>query len=186
MGPTSSSYSAQSVSNRRLTVSCLDKFNAARAAFGRGSYGQAVECAADLVEAVADLTEIRDQRRATECSCSIIVVSYRPTKQLSEQFDKLHNYRVSPKFELIFVDNGNPDLAKRAVNVGPSLYLKPPFNFGCSGARDLGLRWARGKWVVFIEDDGLLADQAIEALIETAESYAAIAVRGRSRRCRVA
>ena len=111
---------------------------------------------------------------------SIVVVLYKRHRYLGDALSRISLYAARPDFELILVNNSNFVAEEmplfhceqfRWVNVG--------FNYGCSGGRNLGAKVARGKFVIFIDDDGLIEDFAIEKLIETMRQNDALAVRGR-------
>lgn len=111
---------------------------------------------------------------------STIIVTHRDIEDFGEALSRLSPYSRDSKYEIIVVDNGNPaasDLASRSfdhytfVNVG--------FNYGCSGARNIGARTARGEFLIFVDDDGLIEDGAIESLVEVIEDRKAVMVRGR-------
>ena len=111
---------------------------------------------------------------------SIIVVNYLPSDDFVAMLESLKKYESNDEFELLIVNNGNPYLpAVVEQTLSNCTILDVGFNFGCSGGRNVGLHFARGKYCLFIDDDGVLSELAIEELIETIERYQAVTCRGK-------
>lgn len=111
--------------------------------------------------------------------CSIVIVTYRNEPDFSAALWRVHEATKDKGYEVIVVDNGN-SLARSTVAAFPGwLYVEMGFNYGCSGGRNTGAALATGKYVVFLDDDGLIEGDAIAALIESIEVNQAAAVRGR-------
>ena len=123
-------------------------------------------------------TEIRGD--FSSAKYSIIVLSYIHSDDVEQMLRDLLPYSEDPNYELIIVDNGNPEIW-RFINklFSRFKYLKTEFNLGCPGGRNVGLQAITGKYVLFIDDDGRLEPGSIEVLVSCIETYQAVSVRGR-------
>lgn len=80
-----------------------------------------------------------------------------------------HDFLFSD-FEIILVDDGSPDnsiaIAKRIAKEYPNSKLKfiTRINGGLSAARNTGLKYARGKYIWFIDSDDWIANDALSKL----------------------
>lgn len=98
---------------------------------------------------------------------SIIVPVYKVEKYLTECIDSIL-FQSFIDFELLLIDDGSPDkcpqicdeYSKRDLRV--VTYHKK--NGGQSSARNLGLDHARGRYIMFVDGDDLLAEDALEYL----------------------
>jgi len=78
-------------------------------------------------------------------------------------------------FELILIDDGSPDssgiicdkYAKQDLRI--KVFHKK--NGGVSSARNLGLKHANGTWIMFVDSDDFLQEQALERMIKISHSY---------------
>lgn len=154
-------------------------FAAAQRSFEAGDYA-AAQAHCDAVKALLPAhCTVRAEGRFDGAVTSIIILSHRHSAEVAELVRALRDYQEDP-FELIFVDNGNRQLEDMVARTLHRFKLiSPGFNFGCSGGRNLGAEHARGRYVLFVDDDGAMARGAIETLIETIESERAVVVRGR-------
>jgi glycosyltransferase involved in cell wall biosynthesis len=78
------------------------------------------------------------------------------------------------------VENGISDIESAvSADIKNYVLVSSEVNLGCSLGRNLGAEHASGKYIVFVDDDGVPEDDAIDCLITTIESHGAIAVRGK-------
>lgn len=116
---------------------------------------------------------------------SVVVAVYNPGRHLSAPVDSFRRQTMpSDEFEVIFVDDGSTDgsgrrldrLARRHANF--SVIHIP--NSGWPGRpRNLGVDAARGRYVLFVDHDDWLEDDALEYLWEVAERNGADVVAAR-------
>jgi glycosyltransferase involved in cell wall biosynthesis len=155
-------------------------FEKAQQAFNAGDYSTAKTHMEEVESLVAHSVCIRDSESRSNPTYSIILVTYGSRSGFAEALRHLVKYSDLPEFELITVNNGSATAREvisglfnrfRCIEVG--------FNYGCSGARNLGARAAKGEFIIFLEDDGFIQEGAVESLIEAVKTYDAVVVRGR-------
>lgn len=91
---------------------------------------------------------------------SVIVITYHRNQFLQSTIASIYAQEDIPGlFELIVIDNGgdavvppcpHEDLSVRVVN--------PERNLGVAGGRNLGMKLARGRYLIFIDDDAVWHD----------------------------
>ena len=100
---------------------------------------------------------------------SIIVPIYNVEKQLAKCLDSLLNQTLKD-IQIILVNDGSEDssaeIAKKYVVKDPDrvLYFEKE-NGGLSDARNYGMKYATGEYVVFVDSDDWLKEEMIETLI---------------------
>lgn len=111
---------------------------------------------------------------------SVILPCYNCEKYVAEALESLLRQDFID-FEILCIDDGSTDdtwarmlcFAERAGTLRPeiSLRLYREENRGVSGARNLGLSLARGKYILFLDADDLFEDTMISSLVNAAEKY---------------
>lgn len=87
---------------------------------------------------------------------SVICPAYNAEKTIARTIDSIiaQNYR---DWELIVIDDGSSDstavLAKQYADEDSRIKVIEQNNTGQAGARNTGLRQAKGKWILFIDSD---------------------------------
>jgi len=155
-------------------------FEKAHRALSKQDFRVASSYAKKAEELVWSDISVYDRKRKTAPRYSIIIVLLHWHPDLAEALRRLSRYGDDEKFELIFVNNG--DLNRQEAipkEIGHYRWIDVGFNYGCSGGRNVGARLARGEFIIFLDDDGFIEDQTIEALTETILRTSALAVRGR-------
>ncbi len=99
---------------------------------------------------------------------SIIVPVYNVAEFLSECFDSIKK-QTYKNLEIILIDDGSTDDSKNlceefAKNDSRAI-VKSQKNAGLSAARNVGLDFATGNYVFFLDPDDFLADDCIDYLI---------------------
>ncbi len=156
-------------------------FEKAKQAFEAGDFAAAVKYAKQAEDLLT--VELCVSRRSPKSpTYSIILVSYANSTDIGESLQPLARFCGQDAFEIIIVDNGNENIQQLDTNVFSDVsVIDVEFNYGCSGGRNLGARFGRGEFVIFLDDDGIIQDGAVEQLIDTIRVYDAVAVRGRVR-----
>jgi GT2 family glycosyltransferase len=99
---------------------------------------------------------------------SIIIVNWNSLAYLRDCLISVYQHLQDVSFEVIVVDNASPD--------GDIDSLKPEFpdialiksaaNLGFAGANNVGFKTSRGEYVLFLNPDTQLVDNAIKTLLE--------------------
>lgn len=105
---------------------------------------------------------------------SIIIPSYNSAHYIREC---LHSVLVQtyPDFEIIIIDDGSTDNSPQIIAQEASLEARVRFfrqsHCGVGAARNLGLRNAKGKYIVFLDADDILHPQCLEKSVSVAKKY---------------
>lgn len=103
---------------------------------------------------------------------SIIVPVYLAQNHLSHCIDSIL-VQTEPDFELLLVDDGSPDqsgsLCDAYAAKDPRVRVMHKPNGGVSSARNTGLSFAKGEYVVFIDSDDYIEPAYIADLLSAAE-----------------
>lgn len=102
-----------------------------------------------------------------EILISIIIPIYKVEKYLDECVQSVVN-QYNEKMEVILVDDGSPDNCGKMCDEYAKKYerikvIHKP-NGGLSSARNAGLKIAAGKYIVFVDSDDALADNALKVI----------------------
>lgn len=115
----------------------------------------------------------------TEDLISIVVVPRERFSDSARSLESLYTHTRKP-FELIYVDGGSPRSVRHYLDAAAARlgfrrirterYLSP------NEARNIGWRAARGKYVVFVDNDVVVTPGWLEPLVECAEEKSASVV----------
>lgn len=102
---------------------------------------------------------------------SIITVNYNGIQATRELIESLQENIHSCNYELIIVDNGSQqNEALELQKSQPSLkIIRSEQNLGFAGGNNLGIRAARGKYLLLLNNDTVLRDDCVHYLCETLE-----------------
>lgn len=104
-----------------------------------------------------------------EVKVSIIIPVYNSEKYLKECIESVINQNYSD-MELILVDDGSSDnsysICSKYKNEYPNISLFHQKNQGVSVARNLGLKYAKGKYIFFLDSDDLMIDNLLHSINE--------------------
>lgn len=103
---------------------------------------------------------------------SVIVPIYNTEKYLSQCIESVLGQSFAD-FELLLVNDGSSDgsgaICDAYAEKDSRIKVFHKENGGVSSARNLGLDHAQGEWVAFVDSDDLLADNALEILLNEAK-----------------
>ncbi len=96
---------------------------------------------------------------------SIIIVNYNTKKITSECIDSIVEKTVGLDYEIILVDNASTDGSKDLfANDYRVKYLYQNENLGFGRANNLGLKYAKGRNIFFLNPDTILVNNAVKFL----------------------
>ncbi|PYD00212.1 glycosyltransferase [Microbacterium esteraromaticum] len=129
---------------------------------------------------------VRMQRRTRYVSgmLSIVVPMYRVERYIAECLDSLLVQDYA-NIQIVVVDDGSPDgsydVARRFAHRDPRVKIVRQANEGLSGARNTGVRHARGEFLAFLDSDDFVDRhtyrEAIDALRESGSDFAVLPYR---------
>lgn len=105
---------------------------------------------------------------------SVIVPVYNAQKYLSECLDSIRA-QVLKDFEVICINDGSTDSSLDILNSYAEkdqrfrIFTKE--NAGSAAARNVGLRYARGEYIYFVDNDDFIDSEALQACCEVADRY---------------
>lgn len=110
---------------------------------------------------------------------SVVIVSYNGKKYLSKCLDSVFKITYSA-FEVVLVDNGSTDGSIEKSNGSYGLQhrliiVKICTNVGVAEASNIGLRYARGKYAVFLNNDTTVDANWLTNLVKVMERDVSIA-----------
>lgn len=105
---------------------------------------------------------------------SIIVPVYNTERYLAECLDSILNQKTTFTYEVICIDDGSPDgsidILYQYEKKYPIIRVIRQLNRGFSGARNRGLDESLGKYIMFVDSDDRLGENAIQAMMKASES----------------
>ena len=103
---------------------------------------------------------------------SVIVPVYKTENFLDICLDSLINQTFSD-FEIICINDGSPDncinILRQYSKLDKRIKVFSQKNLGLSEARNNGLKYARGKYITFVDSDDFLAPNALESMYNNIE-----------------
>lgn len=103
-----------------------------------------------------------------EINLSIIIPCYNVEKYVKECIESVLNQKTNFKYEIILIKDGSKDgtlNVLREYGDKSNIVLINQKNKGLSGARNIGLQYVQGDYLMFIDSDDELAENAIENLL---------------------
>lgn len=105
---------------------------------------------------------------------SIIVPIYNQEKYLEECLDSIVNQDIT-EYQALLIDDGSTDasgeICRRYVEKYPYFQYICQENTGLGGARNTGLKYAKGTYLVFLDSDDALAANCLGSLIDYMDQY---------------
>jgi amino acid adenylation domain-containing protein len=92
---------------------------------------------------------------------SVIIPSYNSAKFLPEAIESVLN-QTYPVFEIVVVDDGSTDKTKEVCNCYPTVKYIYQENQGASVARNIGMQFSKGEYLLFLDSDDCLLPKAVE------------------------
>lgn len=103
---------------------------------------------------------------------SIIIVNYNTLHVLNPCLDSIIEHTIGIDYEIIVVDNGSTDSSIEVLSQDNRITLiQTGENLGFGKANNKGLEQAKGKYILFLNSDTLLRNNAIKIFYDFAEQY---------------
>lgn len=107
-----------------------------------------------------------------EIDLSIIVPVYNVDKYLEKCIDSLINQKTIYSYDIVVVNDCSPDdsaiILKKYEDNEKVKILNHTVNQGVSAARNTGLRHMRGNYVMFVDSDDFVTENAVQDLLNAA------------------
>ena len=102
---------------------------------------------------------------------SIVIPHHNGKKLLLDCVDSIYRNITTKDFEIIVVDNMSNDFSADDVKAKfPSIHLlKAESNLGYSGGCNFGAKQAKGKYIIFLNNDTLHTKNWVEELVSFLE-----------------
>lgn len=106
-----------------------------------------------------------------ECDVSVVIVNYNQAKLTQACIQTVIAHSTGLSVQLIVVDNSDIEPIDDHVNGFSDLILiKNPQNLGFAAANNLGLAVARGRYVLFLNNDTLFIENTLSSVIRFYET----------------
>ncbi len=140
---------------------------------------------ADLICGVREaqdkrLTEMRAVGSAKHCVCSIVMPVWNRVELTKDCLTALAGLKDQPEYELIVVDNGSTDGTTDFLRQlsGDVRVIVNKENLGFAKACNQGAAAARGKYLVFLNNDTIPQPGWLTALVAEVDSYTEVGIVG--------
>lgn len=103
---------------------------------------------------------------------SIIIVNYRVKRRLFECLSSIYKNTKIKNFEIIVVDNDEEKNIEKALNIKfPDVVYVPNKNRGFSQGNNVGAKYAKGKYLFFLNPDTEVVKRSIDNLYKFLETH---------------
>ena len=109
---------------------------------------------------------------------SIIIVNYNTEKLILDCLDSIYNNTNGFDFEVIVVDNNSPNKPNFLEKDQRIKYIQSEKNLGFGKANNLGAEYAIGKYLLFLNPDTIVLENAITILYEQISKDSTIGICG--------
>ena len=144
-------------------ISTADLFEKAKQDFAAANFDSAISHAREVDRCVEDQIKIKGNEHPRAPRYSIVIVTYKDTADVRESWSRLSHYSDDKDYEIIVVNNGNKSADRLSAELFSHYkFIEVGFNYGCSGARNIGTYNARGEFIIFVDDDGFVDEGSLE------------------------
>jgi GT2 family glycosyltransferase/glycosyltransferase involved in cell wall biosynthesis/Flp pilus assembly protein TadD len=126
------------------------------------------------------LEQLRPKSECCTYECSIIIPVCNNMDLTKQCLESLAEVTTGPTYEVIVVDNGSTDGTAQLLQTlgGDVQVVRNPDNFGFAKACNQGAAVARGKYLVFLNNDTIPQRGWLSAMVEEAETHAETGIVG--------
>ena len=125
--------------------------------------------------------ECNERKINENLDLSIIIPAYNVEKYIRECLVSITSQYTKYEYEVLVINDGSTDktgeILKEFIN-DKRIKVITQKNKGFSGARNTGIDLATGKYIMFVDSDDILLENAIEILMNKAYEYDASIVQG--------
>lgn len=109
---------------------------------------------------------------------SIITVNFNHSHVTDELLDSIRNKNLYKNIEIIVVDNGSKEnpVPVWKVKYPEAIFIRSDQNLGFAGGNNLGLTYATGDYLFFVNNDTEFTDGLVDTLVETLDSNPKVGV----------
>jgi GT2 family glycosyltransferase len=103
---------------------------------------------------------------------SIVLITYKDKNYLEQCLKNITINVKNLKFEIILVDNSSPDDISGIINKYSELihYIRLPINLGFGRANNIGIKYAKGQYILLLNTDTLLSENVIIEMLSVIKS----------------
>lgn len=109
---------------------------------------------------------------------SIIILTFNRQKLIQKCLDSLYD-NISSNYEIIVIDNGFTDGALNLLKKYKRLIvIENSNNVGVAAGRNIGIKKAKGKYIIFLDDDAYVSQMSFEKIIKYMEKNNKVGIIG--------
>ena len=122
-----------------------------------------------------------DELKMENYQLSIIIPAYNCEKSVERCIESVLSQKIEYTYEIIVINDGSTDNTKDILNKFKNIeniHVIEQKNKGYSGARNTGIDFATGRYLMFLDSDDEMLPNGIKALLDRAYEYDADIVEG--------
>lgn len=119
-----------------------------------------------------------EKKGGEDCKLDIIIPAYNVEEYIRRCVDSVLSQKTSFSFRVLVVDDGSTDSTGSILDGYEGICLIRQDNKGFSGARNSGLARASAEYIMFLDADDELCEDAVDRLMTAARKYGAAIVEG--------
>src|SRR3989344_1688188 len=111
---------------------------------------------------------------------SIIILNYKTKELIRQQLKAFRSLKMALSYEIIVVDNASDDGIGQLIkeNFPEVVFIQNSLNSGYAAGNNLGLARAQGKYLVVLNPDTVIIDNALERLFDFMEANPEVGIVG--------
>lgn len=109
-------------------------------------------------------------KKRNDLKLSVVICSFNRAEILRECLDSILKAQEPEPFEILVIDNNSTDSTKEVVLSYPDVNYILEESIGLSHARNRGIKEAKGKWILFLDDDCKVRETFFYHVFKTIET----------------